>query len=513
MRENEFEKQVQQKMDEFQLEPSASVWQKVEEEIRKKKRRRIIFFFILPGVLLLAALSAYYFARNESEHTPSQLQASKQVLKPVNDNRDAGNGRLDQQRRENPDRTPTDTTEISPNKTVSTPVKNNPLPNETRSDSELITSPNRTFTAHQGKRDDAELQMEESIPAKQKSQARKSDDHKTLRPRQDKTEESIVIASEAPSRQGKTADNKTEPKLTETKPVEETPGDLLTAQKEQPVKEDKNEKKDSSITAAPLSKDEAGKKMIVNNTRRLKWGFDLGLGTSGISRSLLSLEMQKSADNLYYNSPGSVTGGSSGQRIILAPSPVKAGWSMRIGIVAEKQFSPRSRISGGLAYNYASTKINIGGKQDSSISLYYNNNLAANVDAFYRGQQSHQYTNRYHFIQVPITYHWQVTRPGKLPLEWKMGLNLGYLVSTNGLLYDTSFGGIYYRKKDAFTGFHVNLATGLSLRFKSANKAEWVIGPEVSFGLDKLFSNPLDRKQYLLFGGINARFFLPQKKK
>ncbi|HEY0749958.1 MAG TPA: hypothetical protein VGD26_02305, partial [Chitinophagaceae bacterium] len=53
MQEQNFEKQVQQKMEELNLTPSAPVWQKVNEEIRKKKdRRRLIlwlFLFLLVG--------------------------------------------------------------------------------------------------------------------------------------------------------------------------------------------------------------------------------------------------------------------------------------------------------------------------------------------------------------------------------------------------------------------------------------------------------------------------------
>ena len=53
MQEQNFEKQVQLKMEELNLTPSAPVWQKVEKEIRKKKdRRRLIlwlFLFLLVG--------------------------------------------------------------------------------------------------------------------------------------------------------------------------------------------------------------------------------------------------------------------------------------------------------------------------------------------------------------------------------------------------------------------------------------------------------------------------------
>ena len=50
---NRFENQVQQKMDELRLQPTAQVWEEVERRIREKKRRRIIvFWFLFAGLLL-----------------------------------------------------------------------------------------------------------------------------------------------------------------------------------------------------------------------------------------------------------------------------------------------------------------------------------------------------------------------------------------------------------------------------------------------------------------------------
>ncbi|HLG38142.1 MAG TPA: hypothetical protein VI461_00690, partial [Chitinophagaceae bacterium] len=90
---NEFEKQVQKKMDEFRPEPSASVWQKVEVEIRKKKRRRIIFFFILPAAVALTALSVYYFTNN----TPKDKIAQEQNASSEKKSENAGNDKMQEQ--------------------------------------------------------------------------------------------------------------------------------------------------------------------------------------------------------------------------------------------------------------------------------------------------------------------------------------------------------------------------------------------------------------------------------
>ncbi len=46
MHENEFEKQVQKKMEELQFAPSDAVWQKVDKEINRKENRRRTLFWL-----------------------------------------------------------------------------------------------------------------------------------------------------------------------------------------------------------------------------------------------------------------------------------------------------------------------------------------------------------------------------------------------------------------------------------------------------------------------------------
>src|SRR5262245_42283802 len=65
---NDFEKQVQQRLDDFQLNPSASVWEKVEEELRDKRKRRVIYF-LLPLMIALLGFSVYYLFENAGKAT------------------------------------------------------------------------------------------------------------------------------------------------------------------------------------------------------------------------------------------------------------------------------------------------------------------------------------------------------------------------------------------------------------------------------------------------------------
>jgi apolipoprotein N-acyltransferase len=59
MQENEFEKRLQEEMEEFRLRPSEVVWNKIEDELKKKKRRRVVFFIFLLAGLSLVGYSGY----------------------------------------------------------------------------------------------------------------------------------------------------------------------------------------------------------------------------------------------------------------------------------------------------------------------------------------------------------------------------------------------------------------------------------------------------------------------
>ncbi|HRO70598.1 MAG TPA: hypothetical protein PK951_09465, partial [Chitinophagaceae bacterium] len=100
MQENEFEKKVQQRMEEFRLRPSEVVWGAVAHSLEKKRRRRIVVFFVfLLAGLGLAGFSGYYFLSNQSKpgiveqtSTPPKktsssvpsIQSSEQATRPSN---------------------------------------------------------------------------------------------------------------------------------------------------------------------------------------------------------------------------------------------------------------------------------------------------------------------------------------------------------------------------------------------------------------------------------------------
>ena len=97
MQKNEFEKQVQQKMEELKLHPSDSVWLNIEAHISRKKRRRlawvffpILFMCLCGGYWLMHPVTKLKSNRQNKltediikKNSPAEMQTSRQSEKDI----------------------------------------------------------------------------------------------------------------------------------------------------------------------------------------------------------------------------------------------------------------------------------------------------------------------------------------------------------------------------------------------------------------------------------------------
>jgi hypothetical protein len=207
------------------------------------------------------------------------------------------------------------------------------------------------------------------------------------------------------------------------------------------------------------------------------------------------------------------------------PSPVKGGLAFKVGATAEKSLTRRSSITIGLRYAYLSEKIKVGAYIDSVFQI---NNYQASSNGpvekrgAYRPAQTmyyiigprkiNTYINRYHFIEIPLTYQLQINKGKKVGLLWNAGISASYLLGSHALVYDTAAAGIYYENKEVYNKLHVGLTTGFAFRFGNNKKMQWSLGPDLSMDMTGLMKeNPILKKRYLIYGGVTARFFLKKK--
>jgi len=79
---NDFERDIQNRLEELKLRPSAEVWQRVAADIRKKKRRRVLAFFLFFFLLLTGGYAGMQFFSGTGDGTGnSTLTQSPSVNK------------------------------------------------------------------------------------------------------------------------------------------------------------------------------------------------------------------------------------------------------------------------------------------------------------------------------------------------------------------------------------------------------------------------------------------------
>jgi hypothetical protein len=201
--------------------------------------------------------------------------------------------------------------------------------------------------------------------------------------------------------------------------------------------------------------------------------------------------------------------------LVLPPSEVKPGAAFKAGLTVEKPLSRRFTLSSGLQYAYSSDHITIGkalsANPTSSFSSNARSAVAQTAYGTGPGVEKRNYTNQYHFIELPVMLQYTINKRWNNPFVWNVGGSVGRLVSTKALLYDEAYGGIYYDGKDDIKKTQLNLFTGFALQFNS-NRLQWSVGPQVAVNTTKLFDNSYDNNLHPVSGTINLRVLFPGKK-
>lgn len=534
MHEKKFEQQSQQQMENFRLQPGGIVWENIERELKKKKRRRVLFFIILPLLISMGGYGVYQLNNKHNGPVAKQEAASSEKGAGIS-NTENKNNTIITDKEENNKQEKNIVTEpatiISPDlpvddATSSTITKKaavieKPVDNSKDNGSSKHEAVAKKSSAANGVKQktivDKIKKQKPGLSAEPAFVTKRSDNKK-------KQPQSIIPAQDSKHITDNTASkNETTKNTSDKKIVNDKQGDALALQgntTDQLKKIDTAQVNDTvksiAITApaidSVLSKMAAGKKI----DKRIKWGVNFSGGISGSRTNIFAISSTEKSENLYDNfpTPGNSTGnGGVTPVIVTLPSAIKTGAAFNIGLVAEKRLSKRSSVSSGIQYAYMSESMTVGMRKDSVFQLGYANYYSqAQVGMAYRGISKVPYTNKYHFIKIPLLYHLQLNKSERVPLRWDVGISAAYLFANNGLVYDTVWNGLYYKQKNAFSKLHLSLQTGISVGFGKPTGMQWQIGPELSMDMTKLIAQPYDAKRYLFYSGIKAQLFFKKKK-
>lgn len=504
MRENEFEKRVQDKMGELKLVPSAEVWDSVERRIRKEKKRRLGVWWLLALLLAGGGITAgILLGGNKKEKQPLTVEnkTTKEIKPEPGTPGENATTTENKDTKKEPVTTPTIKSEpvvtttstessiplipIPGNKTEQTPVK--PSRERVHTDKRITVPPDKkepslpllkepkppvvkkepTVSQPIAKE---EIQKEKPVPVQQEQKEKANEPEK---------KDLVKVTAENP------VDKpiKAEPVVnkTETIPSKEPETRVMTTQ-------------DSTTTVA-------GNKAGSPNKKTWKWGLSVSYGRSVITEGPgLFSKSNRLADaaGLQTGSPSQLASYSRNSY-----DPAKA-WSA--GFWVRTQLAPRLFGEAELGYMHLSNKIAVGSRVDSTRLVNNTYSQGVSVSNFYRPSSGQTFTNQYHFLRLSASVSWQFLHNKKFRPEWENGLEYNRLMGSNMLHWDWNLPG-YYQDNKLLTKNHLFYHTGLSI--PAGNRV--LVNPFTSFSLTRVLRDNDSLRTNFSQWGIRLKIALGKK--
>ncbi len=495
MPENEFEKQVQKKLDGLKFDPSVEVWQNVAAAVAKRKKdRRGVAIILL--ALLLVGVSFFMLFNYTSNHGSSKFLSDKNNAPRV-DSVKASSGSDNISIIDEPANTVKQRGgESVQNETDSTNDKTN---------AEKINDHQRDAFPVNSEKQNPPIKKNGSV---NKTFANNIDDvHNIEAKPQQETKQKISVAA-----------SKNNPvELVDDKIVSDEPGKSVFA-------DTSSKSNDVAITGQltdSLVKDNVDTGMIVSgimalntlkdnekdtalitstkSAQKSKWqlGFNFSFGATTTGNEYLGVGSGNNDISYSYNSPA--TGNNSGQvSNIYATSTIQPGIGFKVGLFAQKNISAKTKILFALNYRmYNSVIINA-----SEIITYDTaGNGTTNSSNGSISRTSERYNNNFHFLELPIALQFKLTKQNKLPVYLHTGISIAQLLGSNAPQnYTSSAQSSNVNERLNKTQF--NLSAGLLISLSRQAKNPFLIGPDLSFSLSKIANAGLYKNSHYGYLGI-----------
>ncbi len=447
---NEFEKRVQQKLEELDLVPSAPVWPRIEEQIRPKKdRRRLIFW--LPLFLLLA-LGGWWLMKGQGENKVQARQGA-----------------------------PVETNPVSPA---------NPRPSKPQPAATATSTPDM---------DAMPLSTGSAVPATSKASGPTTvllaSNTPPSRGVQTKARIRVNPAPTAAVQAGQDLPPSADANAVRTgapeNPVVAQEGATVSQVKDSSAKTPQAAAVDSVVQKAPaVQKKTAARKLL----RKWELGLFGSIGQARYAEPLAFFGGMKSADMTPASQPN--VGSSLGNRYY-EEAAARPGLAAGAGIVIKKSLGRNVKFTTGLQWDFYSTTQAVGKVADSASGLYNYLNQYSQSSA-----SVNDYRNVFHFLSLPLAIEWKPAN--KLPVSLQAGVAVQQLLFTNALSYN--YGGqYYYYDPSSFTRTQVVGKLGLNAELRLSGR-QVHIGPQLQYSFSKLYKDT--QKSHLLAYGLQVQWML-----
>lgn len=260
---------------------------------------------------------------------------------------------------------------------------------------------------------------------------------------------------------------------------ENTDNVMVTTEKVQPSTLDLDKKIDSNTITAENKHDTDTSRIIPlqkKSSKSSRWIVTVGGGILQTSQSYRTNGLAFSNSAAVGNgAPGTpITGG--GISNTPAISNAETGFNLQLGLAYNTELGNNWALQTGLQYQYLTNKQGL--KADTTTG--FTNSFIADNNSFT--------TNKAHWLQVPITFAYNLRPNSKHQLNILMGSSLAYVVSQEWLISNTNTGRFYYNaaaNNKWLLGIHGGLSYTLSKKLSLAAMASYTLTPIQSNVTDK----------------------------
>lgn len=469
MHENNFEKQVREKMEQLGFDPADAVWANVDKEINREKKRRspVFWLFFLTGIMI--ASGSYFILIKKEAGTRTVASKPTEI---INDHGSAGE------------------TRPAASALSAEGVKTDNITAPHLKPSLIGVLNKRIVVKSISVLTDKKTKNVEGTTGFSKKVAYGSEKYASTDQQKDKITEDV---KESPHRNeiAEADSQNNQRNMFNDKPDS---AESSSHDQQRSVVEYKSFRKDSlSETSSAKNKNKD------KGLSSWKIGFTGEAGISDINQTLFkSGSLVIPAYNALSNNGGSNPGSGD------SASNITTGFSFGAGFFVIRNLSDRISISAGLNYHYYSTKIHVGSHEDNSITVNSIPGQLIQARSFYENGRNHNYTNQYHFIELPVLLEYELNTSSRMPFIWEGGFSVAWLLGSDALHYDP-LTNTYYQFNKLFNKAQINavaaIMIGLLLHHYTLQ-----LGPQLEYGLTNLLKTSAGTPQHVFYLGLKISF-------
>jgi hypothetical protein len=488
MQQSDFEKQVQQKMEELKLSPADAVWEKVAAGLpaEKKPRRWVFFMLLVAGLLGGAVLLWDKFGGEDKQVVTNDTAVKENILQ---------NNIVEDSKKEKPLTAEIITAQNNNNgikiksgnsssdkTTVVVEVKNKPksgvLVNNTLAINSIIANVktvNIKAALKVKTKVPVAVEDEQELIVVPKEKDLITENAKTVvkvgAPVAVEDEQELIVV---PKEKGLITENaKTVVKVGAPVAVND---DVIEWAKKTATDLSSISNNDAVVSKDTTIATVAGINQKKKNSLKFKYGVRVAAGSGALKKGLLTSTALFSADARLFNNSAGVP--PSIAQAISKPNNPATGIVFNIGFYAQKNINARWKFSTGLNYAYQSNIIKVGKRVDTAATFRFDVSKSLSADNYYKIGDDIKYRNKFHLIEVPLLFQWKLSK--KSPVYFEGGPTVGYLISSNALVYNSN-SGAYFTDAAVFNKLLLSFTAGAGINLAQNKKLPFSIGYQFGY--------------------------------